>query len=282
MSNLIAVNPLARHELWIISDSDSADKMLRLHELRNLASTDKNFEQWYIFKNFDLFTQTPKPFVNALVELEMGLHKTLQTRKRLPHSIVFILGDSLLEDDKLNQYQLHLRQVLSEMCKQLKKQMVKWITLLPHKATPTHNVQFFINKPIPKPEAPYLRLNNMDTFQSMSTRRNVYNSQLIKAVHDQGFKFINPGISSKDAKLFEHVKSNTYKLSPQGLTVFWETLSDSLDKLHGNSSPPLQTNWKPKPESQRLVTFRNMTGPNRFTHRARGRARYHNNYSTTY
>lgn len=230
----IAVNPMARQDLWIIADADSADKMLKLHELRNLASTDKDIELWYMFKHFDILSQSAAHYGNSLIELETGLNKMLSVKKRPPHSIVFLIGNSILNDELLTRCPSHLRHVLSELCRQLKRMMQKWVSFLPNKAKPLQDVQFFINKPLPKPESPYMRWNAMDKYQALAAARNSYNTQLIRAVHDQGFKFLNPGISSKDADLFDHIKHNSFKLTPKGLTAFWESISDSLDKLHTN------------------------------------------------
>lgn len=238
------MNPLARQEIWIIADADSADKMLKFHELRNLAATHKNFEQWYLFKNFDIFTQSASHYGNALIELELGLNKTLSVRKRAPHSIILLIGDSILEDDILSSCPGNVRHVLSEVCNQVKRMMQKWISFLPAKAKPLHDVQFFINKPLPKPESPFLRWNAMDTFHALAGKRNQYNTQLIKVVHDHGFKFINPGISSKDGDLFELIKNNTFRLSPRGMTAFWECLSSSVDKLHGNNLADFKTDHR--------------------------------------
>lgn len=233
---LFAVNPMAHNELWIIADADNADKMLKFHELRNLATTEKQYEQWYLFKNFDIITQTAKHFGNTLVELEMGLNKTLQDRRRAPHSELLLVGDSILEDEVLAHCHFHVKHVLMELCKQMKRMMQKWVSFLPSKATPLNNVQFFINKPVLKPESFFTRRNDKRTYHMLASRRNSYNSQLIRVVHELGFKFINPGISSQDAALFEHTRNHSFKLSPRGLTVFWESLSDSLDKLHTSAT----------------------------------------------
>lgn len=130
---LFAVNIMARQEVWLIADNGSADKMVKLHQLKNLASTDIAIRQWYLFSNFDIFTQTAKCIGNAFNQLENCLLKTIQERPRPPHSIVFVLGDEFLHDRKLGQNAENLYQVLFQMAKQLKRQVNTYCDQLPGK-----------------------------------------------------------------------------------------------------------------------------------------------------
>lgn len=225
---------MARHEIWIIADNDSADKMLKLHQLKNVAPSDADISQWYLFSAFDIFTQTAKAVGNCFQQLERGLLKTMQERPRVPHSIIFILGDSLLEDAELCWNPNNLAMVLHSMFKQLKRQMYNFIDMLPQKARPITEVQFFTTKALPKPEKFYR--NRIKTFYNMARARHAYNDKLVKSLRELGMNFINPGISANEPHLFTRItltlKKEKFKLNENGLHAYWQSISSTLYNLH--------------------------------------------------
>lgn len=224
---------MARHEIWIISDNDGADKMLKFHQLKNLADTDLAIRQWYLFAHFDTYTQTAKSTGNAFSQLENCLLKTMQERPRPPHSIVFILGDEFLDDRKLSQNPDHLYYVLHKMAKQLKRQVLEYVDKLPDKAKPMSNIRLFITKPLPKPEKFFK--NRMHIFQKLAKARHTYNDKLIAVVHGLNMNFINPRIQPTNGRAFVRTRINNrdkFILTPEGLHQFWYSLSASLEKLH--------------------------------------------------
>lgn len=230
---------MAREEIWIIADSDNADKTLKLHQLKNLAVSDIRIEKWYLFSAFDIVTQTAKPIGNAFQQIENGLLKTMGERPRLPHSVIVLLGDSFLDDRKLHLNKNYLFDVLHHLFRQLKRQIDKLTELLPQKARPIKEVQFFITKPLPKPER-YFK-GRLHIFQKLAKTRHAYNDQFIKALRGAGMSFINPGISSKDGHYFTKVTASWGKekfiLTPDGLAAYWESISKSLHTLHETKQP---------------------------------------------
>lgn len=179
---------MARDEIWLIADNDSADKMVKFHQLRNLASTDMALGQWYIFSCFDTFTQTAKCIGNAFSQLENCLLKTMSERPRPPHSIVFILGDEFMNDRKLCTNPDNLAKLLFRMLKQLKRQVQVYTEQLPVKARPLKDIRLFVTKPLPKPEKFFK--NRMHVFQRLAKARHVYNDKLIAALHGLNMNFI--------------------------------------------------------------------------------------------
>lgn len=228
---------MARHEIWIIADNDSADKMLKFHQLKNLSMTDEETAKWYIFAAFDTFTQTAKSIGNAFQQLECGLLKSLEERPRPPHSIIFLLGDSFMNDNKLCLNTSNLEAVLYAMLKQLKRVVWTYIDSIPNKAKPTNDVRLYVLKPLPKPERFFKGKGQL--LALFAKRRHVYNNKLINVLHELGMQFINAGINQSDGHAFikipakQHGSSrDKFILSPHGLNIYWRTISESLAKLH--------------------------------------------------
>lgn len=227
------VNIMARNEMWIIADNDSADKMVKFHQIKNLAASDARIQKWYIFCAFDTYTQTAKDIGNVFQQLERGLLKTMTERPRAPHSIIFLLGDALLDDKKLGYNSKNLRDVLMQMCKQLKRTTMTYVDMLPAKAQPLSEIKLFITKPLPKPEA---LLKHKGQVHRLAKQRHCYNNQLIPVLKELGISFLNPGIAASDTRAFQAVKDKNgrdkFLLSPQGLHQFWDSISTSIQKLH--------------------------------------------------
>lgn len=207
--------------------------MVKFHQLKNLAATDLALAQWYIFANFDTFTQTAKCNGNAFQQLESALLKTFKERIRPPTLIVFLLGDSLLDDSILNFNANNLYQVLFTMCKQLKRQVANYIEALPNKAKPLKPVRLFVTKPLPKPESFFG--SRTDKLQQLAKKRHTYNNKLVSALQHLDISFINPGIQSSNSRAFSRIRDGSnkdkFKLTPEGLEQFWYSLSTSLQKL---------------------------------------------------
>lgn len=263
----------ARNEIWIISDNNNADKMMKFHELKNSSNTDLSLASWYIFEAFDTHIQTANSIGNAYQQLERCLNKTLEERDRVPHSIIFLLGDQFLNDKKLMYNTDNLRQVLMSLCKQLKWLIQTYISYLPNKVKPLQPIQLFITKPLPKPEGLF-RLRK-ELFRKHAADRHKYNEQLVSVLHEFDFKFINAGITSEDTKAFNKCllgKSEKIILSPHGLYQFWQSIRHSLLRLHkgaiGSSArtPASQVTavktsalptraWEHKPNRSRKTNF---------------------------
>lgn len=222
--------------MWIIADHDSADKMVKFHQLKNLSMTDDQTAQWYIFAAFDTFTQTASNIGNVFQQLERGLLKTIAERPRVPHSIIFILGDSLLDDFQLMWNPFNLEAVLRAMFKQLNRVTQIYMDTIPGKAKPLTEIKLYVNKPLPKPER-FFRNKQME-YNQVAQRRHTYNDKLVLVLREFGISFINPGISPADGQAFIKIqatrssKADRFILSPQGLTLFWKSISEGLAKLH--------------------------------------------------
>lgn len=226
---------MAREDLWIIADNHSVDKMVKFHQLKNLASTDLALGQWYLFSHFDIHSQTAKAFGNAFQQLERGLLNTMKERPRPPHSIILLLGDSLLTDKVLSFNPQNLFVVLHGMLKQLKCQVKTYIDLLPTKAKPLQDIRLMITKPLPKPEKFYK--NNPHKLAQLAKARHIYNDKLVAAIKLLNMNFINPGIQPSNTRAFTKTNSNDkedmqFVLTPEGLHQFWYSISSGLEKLH--------------------------------------------------
>lgn len=224
---------MARQEIWLIADNSSADKMVKLHQLKNLSSTDMAIGQWYLFSNFDIFTQTAKCIGNAFNQLENCLLKSMNERPRPPHSVVFILGDEFMDDKKLSLVPENLHQVLYRMVKQLKRRIEEYVDQLPGKAKPLSSIKIFITKPMPKPEKFFK--NRMHVFQKLARVRHMYNDKFVTVIQALNINFINPGIQPTNARAFFRTtvgNREKFVLTPEGLEQFWYSLSISLEKLH--------------------------------------------------
>lgn len=227
-------NIIAREEIWIIADNDSADKMIKFHQLKNLTSSDLVLAQWYIFASFDIYTQTASSIGNAFQQLERGLLKTMEERIRPPHSIIFILGDSLLDDKQLNFVPENLFAVLSRMLRQLKQQVNNYVELLPGKAKPLKEIKLFVTKPLPKPENLF-RGRAMELMR-LAKNRHAYNQKLVGAIQQHHWNFLNPGIQPTNGRAFQKLKDSKgkdkYTLTLDGLHQYWYAINTGLEKLH--------------------------------------------------
>lgn len=225
---------MAREDIWIIADNDSADKMVKLHQLKNLASTDLAVGQWYIFSHFDIFTQTAKPMGNIFQQIERGLLNAMRERVRPPTSIVFLIGDSLLNDEKLSFNSQNLYIVLHSIFKQLKNQVRNYTELLPWKTRPIKDIRLFVNKPLPKPEK-FFKHRQSELLKAAKARH-IYNDKLVAALRQLNMNFINPGIHQANARAFNRTTTmdgrESFILTPDGLHQYWYSLSAGLEKLH--------------------------------------------------
>lgn len=194
---LFAARIMAQEEVWIIADNDSTDKMVKFHQLKNLVSLDLALAQWYLFANFDTYTQTASATGNAFQQLERGLLNAMRERDGTPHSILFILGDSFLEDEKLLYNPQNLYTVLLAMCKQLRNQVRNYTEILPTKTQPLQEIKLFVTKPLPRPEQFFK--NRQHVYQQASKARHLYNNKLVAALHALNMNFINPGIQGSNA-----------------------------------------------------------------------------------
>lgn len=230
----ISANIMARNEIWIIADNDNADKMVKFHQLKNMTTSDLVLAQWYIFTSFDIFTQTATSIGNAYQQLERGLLKTMQERPRPPHSIIFLLGDSFLDDRTLATVPNNLFIVLNQMMKQIRRQVDSYADMLPDKAKPIKEIKMFVTKPLTKPER-FFKSRQAD-LQRLTRARHTYNEKLILALQQNNMNFLNPGIQSTNGRAFQRIKNNKgtdkYMLTPEGLHQYWYALSSSLRKLH--------------------------------------------------
>lgn len=231
---VFVVNIMAREEIWIVADNDSADKMVKFHQLKNLASSDLAIAKWYLFSNFDTFTQTARDFGNAFQQLERGLLNAMKERNRPPTSIIFLLGDSFLDDSKLSLNPCNLYTVIYAMLKQLKHQVRTYTEILPNKAKPLREVKLFITNPLPKPEKFFK--NRSSEFQKLAKVRHTYNDKLVSALQKLDMNFLNPGIHPSNTRAFHSIRTPGFKdkftLTPEGLHQYWYSLSTGLEKLH--------------------------------------------------
>lgn len=208
--------------------------MVKFHQLKNLAATDLALGQWHLFSNYDTFTQTAQDIGNSFQQLERGLLKTMRERNRTPCSILLLLGDSLLEDEKLLYNPQNLFTVLHSMFKQLKSQVKTYVDLLPDKAKPLNDIRIFVTKPLPKPEKFYK--NRAAELHRLAKVRHTYNDKLIGALHGLDMNFLNPGIQSSNGRAFHRIKTPGHKehflLTPEGLHQYWYSLSSGIEKMH--------------------------------------------------
>lgn len=232
-NSVFAVKPMARKELWILADADNAGKMVKFHELKATSDTDKNIADWYIFKNFDIFTVTAQSVGNTLSQTENSLIAALNTRNRLPNIIMILMGDQLLADKQLMAVPRYLRQIFDDIFGRCQKHVRQWMSFLPPKAQPFYQPKFMVVKPLPKPERQFQ--GREELYQELLTQRKAYNDQLVPALHKANMQFVNVGITHMDSEAFiriGHIQDANFKLSPKGLRRYWEQASEAIAKLN--------------------------------------------------
>lgn len=226
---LFSVNPQAAHDLWIISDYDSSEKMFRFHQLRDTAKADDYYANWYIFRNFDIYTHTSTATGFQLSQIINSVISMLNSYRRLPHSLVIIMGEKLMHD-KLLQID-DVEQVLAALCKKVLRAIECWMEKVPFKVLPQTKPRIYITKPLPKPESFY-QGNLKEKFAKFASVRRSFNTSLVKVVQQFGIGFINVGINQTDHTYFKRTQSNNkFALTDKGLIAYWEGISNALEKL---------------------------------------------------
>lgn len=214
--------------MWIISDYDSSDKMMRFHQLKQMAKTDSCYAEWFMFNNYDIFTHTSTNTGLQTTQILNALTSMLNSYRRLPAIIVVVMGDKLMHDKVL--LEQDLGDVLHNLCKRLIRQVESWLEKIPAKAIPDRKPQIYITKPLPKPEGFFG--DSKEKFRNFASARKIYNSKLVAAVKQFGIGFINVGITQEDTAYFKKgLETGKFLLTDKGLLAYWDGVSSALLKL---------------------------------------------------
>lgn len=227
---LLAVNPQARRDLWILADADSSDLMFRFQQIRDTAKTDTYYSSWFMFDNFDIFSHTSTSTGMQITQILNALISMLNSYRRLPAVIVIVMSERLMYDSALKISDT--REVLRSLCRQLVRCIESWLDQVPSKAKPTEKTRIYITKLLPKPSAYFTK--EIDKLKFFSSIRREYNTALVAAVKEFGIGFINVGINQEDGLFFKRAKRHDdFNLSDKGLVAFWTGVSTALHNLNG-------------------------------------------------
>lgn len=225
---LIAVNPQASADIWILGDANSTDKMFRLHQIREQAKTNEQYQAWFTFSNFDVFMHTAIDTGFLVTQIQNALISMLNSHRRLPSVILICMSDRLMHD-KVLQHQ-DIAHELDGLCRNILRLLESWMDSVHYKVLPTSKPQIYITKPIPK-QAKYFA-NNDKLLAKFGAIRRDYNNILVSTVKKHGIGFINVGITAQDGHLFNTTKwNNRFALNDKGLKTFWIGVDNTLQKL---------------------------------------------------
>lgn len=226
---------MARHDLWIISDHQNHDKLQELSALRNSSTSHPEIAAMHIFCNFDIYVQHSQDAGPSIKQLLDGLVHLLGRKKRLPHSIVFCMGDQLLADRVLMKDLNQVYRVLADFSKRVIQMVSNWMSALPSKAKPDRLPRIYITKPLPIPER-YFQ-SRQKYFEALVRERKLYIAELVKAVKSVHIGFINANLTHEDGEFFERITSTyprsteKFILNPKGLLQYWKNISQNLYNL---------------------------------------------------
>lgn len=189
-------------------------------------------KRWYCFYNFDSQTRVSEKDASPVKEILSSLVYMLNNYRRLPHTIIILLGNKLMMDKTLNQSNKQMHRVLMVMGQRIVKLVATWIDDIPSKCLPIDKPQIFITKPLPQPQAFFI--SKPKSFDKLTTIRKAYNDQLVSAVKDSGIGFINVKITQEDSDYFSRNthSSHNFVLNDKGLHAYWHNISATLDHLH--------------------------------------------------
>lgn len=247
----LAVNPQARQDLWIVADADSSDKMFRFHQIKELSKTEKHYGNWYIFRNFDVFSHTSTATALQLTQIINAVIAMLNSYRRLPAILLIVMSENLMHDKLLSAHDL--RAALRTLCRTIIQTVESWIDGLPLRAKPIQKTQIYITKPLPKPSS-YLR-SKPELIAKFASIRKEFNTALVDVVREFGIGFVNTTINQEDGVFFKSTTNPTkFALSQKGLDAYWTGLNNALENLaalslqsHITQNLPSQQDLKQKP-----------------------------------
>lgn len=115
--SVIAVNPQAQNDLWIVSDYECSDRMFRFHQMKTQAKTDDSYATWFMFRQYDIFTHTAMSTGEQLTQILNAVTAMLNSYRRLPAVLVILMGEKLMYDKRLLSDDLEL--VLHGLCRKV-------------------------------------------------------------------------------------------------------------------------------------------------------------------
>lgn len=172
----------------------------------------------YMFQAYDINIQVASMMQdNPVLALTDAFTKLLQNNLTIPHTVIWLTGESLAEDFNI----IHSGEILQyffHIIKSMKRAIFSRRQQLPRKAIPEFKTRFMISRMTPKCK-PFSEENRF------KTRRRGYNFASVNFCNRVDVELINIELlTSKDRKDFD----NFGFLSQSGVEKLWKSVSEAL------------------------------------------------------
>lgn len=208
----------ANYEIWVIGDSYMTFVAQHLEYWKEKARKDPH-EAIYILRWFDVKAFPPNNIsTNAVEVILTTLIGVLNTRPKLPHTLVIMLGDIRFWCDA-QALRFTMDTIIKSLVKEIKRIIEQRQRDLPVKAVGRDPLIFFV-KLNWKPE------KAIDLVSAYPKKRRTFNKLLDSIVRPRGGNTIL--LHEINEKFDENMFLNHGELSDKGFRQIWASLSDAL------------------------------------------------------